>query len=104
MILNNHGSHTHPNVKKWLEKHPRIHRLFIPSSSSWVNLIERWFAEPTQERTRRAVFRSVPDLIAAIENFMITYNENPKPFVCTKKVDQILEKVNRWQAIMETLH
>jgi transposase len=104
LILDNYGTHTHPNVKKWLEKHPRFHLHFIPTSSSWVNLIERWFAELTEKRVRRGVFKSVPDLIAVIEDFMRAYNENPKPFVWTKKVDQILEKVNRCKAIMNTLH
>jgi len=104
LILDNYGTHTHPNVKKWLEKHPRFHLHFIPTSSSWVNLIERWFAELTEKRVRRGVFKSVPDLIAAIEDFMRAYNDNPKPFVWTKKVDQILEKVNRCKAIMNTLH
>jgi transposase len=104
LILDNYGTHTHPNVKKWLEKHPRFHLHFTPTSSSWVNLIERWFGELTQKRIRRGTFRSVPDLIAAIEDFMKNYNENPKPFVWTKTVDQILEKVNRCKAIMETLH
>lgn len=104
LILDNYGTHTHPNVKKWLEKRPRFHLHFIPTSSSWVNLIERWFAELTEKRVRRGVFKSVPDLIAVIEDFMRAYNENPKPFVWTKKVDQILEKVNRCKAIMNTLH
>jgi transposase len=104
LILDNYGTHTHPNVKKWLEKRPRFHLHFIPTSSSWVNLIERWFAELTEKRVRRGVFKSVPDLIEAIEDFMRTYNENPKPFIWTKKVDQILEKVNKCKAIMDTLH
>ena len=101
LILDNYGTHTHPNVKKWLEKRPRFHLHFIPTSSSWVNLIERWFAELTEKRVRRGVFKNVPDLIAVIEDFMRAYNENPKPFIWTKKVDQILEKVNRCKAIME---
>src|SRR5208337_356364 len=75
LILDNYGTHTHPNVKKWLEKHPRFHLHFIPTSSSWVNLIERWFVELTQKRIRRGVFRSVPDLIAAIED--LTKTQNP---------------------------
>lgn len=104
LILDNYGTHTHPNVKKWLEKHPRFHLHFIPTSSSWVNLIERWFGELTQKRIRRGVFHSVPDLVAAIEDFIETYNQTPRPFVWTKKVDQILEKVNRCKATMETLH
>jgi len=104
LILDNYGTHTHPNVKKWLEKHPRFHLHFIPTSSSWVNLVERWFAELTEKRIRRGVFKSVPDLIASIEDFMRTYNENPKPFVWTKKVDHILEKLNRCKDMMNTLH
>lgn len=104
LILDNYGTHTHPNVKKWLEKHSRFHFHFIPTSSSWVNLIERWFAEITRKRIRRGVFKSVPDLIAAIDDFITTHNENPKRFVWTKKVDQILEKINRCKAIIETLH
>jgi transposase len=104
LILDNYGTHTHPNVTKWLEKHPRFHLHFIPTSSSWVNLVERWFAELTQKRIRRGVFRSVPDLIATIEDFMKIYNEKPKPFVWTKKVDQILAKVKRCKAVIETLH
>jgi len=104
LILDNYGTHTHPNVKKWLTKRHRFHLHFIPTSSSWVNLVERWFAELTEKRVRRGVFKSVPDLIEAIEDFMRTYNENPKPFVWTKKVDQILEKVNECKAIVDTLH
>ena len=104
LILDNYGTHTHPNVKKWLEKHPRFHLHFIPTSSSWVNLVERWFAELTEKHIRRGVFKSVPDLIASIEDFMRTYNKNPKPFVWTKKVDQILEKVSRCKDMMNTLH
>src|SRR5271166_3396373 len=87
LILDNYGTHTHPNVKKWLEKHPRFHLHFTPTSSSWVNLIERWFAEITRKRIRRGVFKSVPDLIAAIDDFIQSHNENPKTFVWTKKVD-----------------
>ena len=104
LILDNYGTHTHPNVKKWLEKHSRFHLHFTPTSSSWVNLIERWFAEITRKRIRRGVFKSVPDLIAAIDDFIKSHNENPTTFVWTKKVDQILDKVNRCKAVMETLH
>jgi len=104
LILDNYGTHTHPNVKKWLEKHSRFHLHFTPTSSSWVNLIERWFAEITRKRIRRGVFKSVPDLIAAIDDFIKGHNENPKTFVWTKKVNQILDKINRCKAVMETLH
>jgi transposase len=104
LILDNYGTHTHPNVKKWLEEHSRFHLHFTPTSSSWVNLIERWFAEITRKRIRRGVFKSVPDLIAAIDDFIKGHNENPKTFVWTKKVNQILDKINRCKAVMETLH
>ena len=104
MILDNYGTHNHPNVKMWLAKHPRFHLHFIPTSSSWLNLIERWFGEITRKRIRRGVFHSVPHLVEAIEEYIRVNNENPKPFIWTKRVDQILEKVNRCKAFIETLH
>jgi transposase len=104
LILDNYGTHNHPNVKKWLAKHPRFHLHFTPTSSSWLNLIERWFGEITRKRIRRGVFHNVPDLIAAIEEFIKVTNDNPKPFVWTKKIDQILEKIGRCKAVIETLH
>lgn len=104
LILDNYGTHSHPNVNQWLEKHPRFHLHFIPTSSSWLNLIERWFAELTRKRIRRGVFRSVPELIFAIQEFIRINNNQPKPFVWTKKVDQILEKVGHCKAVMDTLH
>jgi transposase len=104
LILDNYGTHTPPTVKKWLKKHPRFHVHFTPTSSSWLNVVERWFGELTRKRIRRGVFRSVPDLIAAIEEFIRLNNENPKPFVWTKKVDEILEKVSHCKAVIETLH
>ena len=104
LIVDNYGTHKHPNVKKWLSKHKRFHLHFIPTSSSWLNLIERWFGEITQKRIRRGVFHSVPDLIAAIEEYILLNNQDPKPFVWTKKVDEIIQKISRCKAIMETLH
>jgi len=104
MILDNYGTHNHPKVKAWLEKHPRFHLHFTPTSSSWLNLVERWFGEITRKRIRRGVFRSVPELVAAIEDFIRINNEIPKPFVWTKKVDAILEKVAHCKAVIETLH
>ncbi len=104
LIVDNYGTHKHPNVKKWLSKNKRFHLHFIPTSSSWLNLIERWFGEITRKRIRRGVFHSVPDLIAAIEEYIRVNNQDPKPFVWTKKVDEIIEKVSRCKAIMETLH
>ena len=104
LVLDNYGTHKHPNVKQWLKKHPRFHLHFTPTSSSWLNLIERWFAEITRKRIRRGVFRSVPELIAAIEEFIEVNNKNPKPFTWTKKVDEILKKVGHCKAVIETLH
>jgi transposase len=104
MILDNYGTHNHPKVQAWLEKHPRFHLHFTPTSSSWLNLVERWFGEITRKRIRRGVFRSVAELVAAIEDFIRVNNENPKPFVWTKKVDAILEKVAHCKAVTGTLH
>ena len=104
MILDNYGTHNHPKVKAWLQKHPRFHCHFTPTSSSWLNLVERWFGEITRKRIRRGVFRSVSDLVFAIEEFIRVNNANPKPFVWTKKVDAILEKVARCKAVTVTLH
>lgn len=104
LILDNYGTHNHPNVKKWLEKRSRFHLHFTPTSSSWLNLIERWFGEITRKRIRRGVFKSVPELVAAIEDFIRINNKSPKPFVWTKKVEEILEKVNHCKAVTETLH
>ena len=104
MILDNYGTHNHPKVKAWLEKHPRFHLHFTPTSSSWLNLVERWFGEITRKRIRRGVFRSVDELVEAINDFIRVNNENPKPFVWTKKVDAILEKVAHCKAVIETLH
>jgi transposase len=104
MILDNYGTHNHPNVKKWLAKHPRFHLHFTPTSSSWLNLVERFFGELTRKRIRRGVFRSVPELVATIEDYIQLNNENPKPFIWTKKAEEILEKVGHCKAVMETLH
>jgi hypothetical protein len=93
MILDNYGTHTHPNVKRWLAKRPRFVLHFTPTSSSWLNLVERWFGELTRKRIRRGVFRSVPELVTAIEDFIRVNNTHPQPFVWTKTVETILEKV-----------
>jgi transposase len=104
MILDNYGTHGHPFVKSWLERHPRFHLHFTPTSASWLNLVERWFGEITRKRIRRGVFRSVQDLVSAIEEYIQLTNVDPKPFVWTKKADEILAKVGRCKAVMETLH
>jgi transposase len=104
MILDNYGTHGHPNVKTWLEKHPRFKLHFTPTSSSWLNLIERWFGEITRKRIRRGTFRSVPELIDTIEEYIRLNNEDPKPFVWTKRAEDIIKKVSNCKAIIETLH
>jgi transposase len=104
LILDNYGTHKHPNVVKWLGKHSRFHLHFIPTSSSWLNLVERWFRNLTDRRIRRGTFFSVEELIAAIREYLDHNNQNPKPFVWTASVEKILEKVARCKAIYETLH
>ena len=104
LIVDNYGTHKQPKVKRWLSKHRRFHLHFTPTSSSWLNLVERWFRELTTKRIRRGVFRSVPELVQAIEEYLQAHNENPKPFVWTATVEKILEKVGRCKVILETLH
>ena len=95
LILDNYGTHAHANVKAWLAKHPRFHLHFTPTSSSWLNLVERWFRDLTDKAIRRGVFKSVPDLIAAIEDYLRAHNDDPKPFEWTATAEEILEKVRR---------
>jgi transposase len=104
LIVDNYRTHKHDNVNKWLAKHPRFQLHFIPTSSSWLNLVERWFGELTDKAIRRGVFHSVPDLIDAIEQFLAAHNDDPKPFVWTASANAIVEKVNRCKAVLETVH
>src|SRR3989454_10620117 len=83
LIVDNYCTHKHPKVKQWIQRHKRFHLHFIPTSSSWLNLVERWFGEITRKRIRRGAFKSVKELIEAIENYVKTNNQNPKPFVWT---------------------
>jgi transposase len=101
MICDNYGTHKHANVKKWLAKHPRFHLHFTPTSSSWLNLVERWFRELTDKAIRRGVFHSVNDLITAIEDYMKANNNDPKPFVWTATAEQILAKVARGRVALQ---
>jgi transposase len=104
LILDNYGTHKHPKVQSWLATHRRFHLHFTPTSSSWLNLVERWFRELTDKRIRRGAFASVPDLIAAIEEFIDANNDDPKAFVWTASVDKILAKISRCKAIFEAVH
>ncbi len=103
LILDNYGAHGHENVRRWLAKHPRFVLHFIPTGSSWLNMVERWFAELTNKAVRRGSFASVPDLITAIENFITHYNRNPKPFVWTAKAEAILAKLARCRERLEQI-
>ena len=101
MICDNYATHKHPNVKKWLDSHPRFHLHFTPTSSSWLNLVERWFREITDKAIRRGVFHSVNELITAIEEYLKANNDNPKPFVWTATTEQILAKVARGRVALQ---
>jgi len=95
LIIDNYATHKHPKVKAWLKRHKRFHIHFIPTSSSWLNVIEGFFRNLDHQRLRRGVFRSVPELIDAITAYIAQHNENPKLFAWTKTADQIIEKVGR---------
>jgi transposase len=109
LIADNYATHKHPVVQQWLIKHPRITMHFTPTSASWLNMVERFFRDLTTERLRRGVFTSVPELIRAIDEYIVHHNTNPKPFIWTKSAKDILEKVIRANRKLsskknETLH
>jgi transposase len=91
LICDNYATHKTPEVKKWLLRHPRFHMHFTPTSSSWLNLVERWFAELTNRKLRRSAHRSVTELKRDVQAWINTWNEQPRPFVWTKTADEILE-------------
>jgi len=95
MIVDNYATHKHPRVQRWLSRHPRFHMHFTPTSCSWLNMVERFFRDLTENRLRRGVFLSVEELIAAIFDYIDHHNEKPKPFIWTAKAADILEKVKR---------
>src|ERR1700680_536861 len=103
LILDNYGTHNHENVRAWLAKHPRFHLPFTPTSSSWLNMVERWFRNLTDKAIRRGVFASVPALIAAIEDYLAANNDNPKPFEWTATAEDILVKVRRGRVALEAI-
>ena len=103
LIVDNYATHQHRKVKSWLARHPRFHIHFTPTSSSWFNVIERWFRDITQNRIRNGVFRNVPQLIQAIRDYIDHHNANPTTFVWTKKAEDILEKVARARASLHKI-
>ena len=109
LIADNYATHKHPEVQRWLSKHRRFHMHFTPTSASWLNMVERFFRDITTERIRRGVFTSVPELEAAIDEYVAHHNVNPKPFIWTKSARDILQKVIRANSRLsskqnETLH
>jgi len=104
LVVDNYGTHKHPRVKSWLRRHPRFHLHFIPTSSSWLNLVERWFRDLTNKRIRRGSFRNVRELIAAIKEYLDNHNQNPRVFVWTASVERILTKVAKCKEALDALH
>jgi len=104
LIVDNYGTHKHPRVTSWLRRHPRFHLHFIPTSSSWLNLVERWFRELTDKRLRRGSFTSVEELIATIRAYLDNHNQNPKTFVWTASVKDIMDKVTKCKEALDALH
>ena len=103
LVVDNYGTHSTAEVKAWLKKHPRFVMHYVPTSCSWLNLIERWFAELTNKRIRRDSFLSVDDLTIAISEFLSAWNENPKPFVWTATVESILAKLAKCRQTLEQI-
>jgi transposase len=105
LVLDNSSTHKTPKIRRWLAAHPRVHLHFTPTSSSWLNLVERWFAELTNKQLKRAAHRSVRALNADIRAWIETWNENPRPYVWTKPAERILESIARYcQRINPTAH
>ena len=101
LIVDNYATHKHPRVKAWLKRHRRFHCHFVPTSSSWLNLVERWFRDLTDKRIRRGVFNSVAELIAAINAYVEHHNNHPKQFVWTAKAEDIIAKYRRAKAVLD---
>ena len=103
LVMDNYGTHKHPNVQAWLKRHPRFIPHFVPTSSSWLNLVERWFAELTTKSVRRGSFTSVEDLKNAIREFLAAWNNHPNPFVWTATVESIQQKLSRCRQTLEQI-
>lgn len=104
LIVDNYGTHKHPTVLRWLKRHPRFHLHFIPTSSSWLNMVERWFREITDKRIRRGSFKSVPDLINAIMQYLDNHNQNPRVFIWSASVETIMSKITKCKEALDALH
>lgn len=104
LIVDNYGTHKHPRVKSWVRQHPRFHLHFIPTSSSWLNMVERWFREITEKRIRRGSFNSVRELVTAIKEYLKCHNQNPRVFVWTASPDNIMSKIAKCKEALGTVH
>jgi transposase len=104
LIVDNYATHKTPAVKRWLKAHPRFHLHFTPTSASWLNMVERFFAGITRKRIRRGAFKSVAELKSAIMEYLEKHNADPKPFIWTKSAGKILEKVARAKQALESQH
>jgi len=104
LIVDNYGAHKHPRVQTWLERHPRFHLHFIPTSSSWLNMVERWFREMTDKRLRRGTFANVTSLVKTIKDYIHNHNQNPQAFVWTATADRIMAKIAKCKEALGTLH
>ena len=103
LIVDNYATHKHPKVQSWLNRHPRFHVHFTPTSSSWLNMVERWFREITDKRIRRGTFDSVPELIQAITDYIKAHNEDPQPFIWTATVENIMAKMRRARTVLDKI-
>jgi len=95
LIADNYATHKHPKVQRWFQHHPRFHMHFTPTSASWLNMVERFFRDLTQNQLRLGVFRDVEELIMAIGDYIDRHKESPKPFIWTARASDILKKVKR---------
>jgi transposase len=104
LIVDNYAPPKHAKVKTWLQRHPRFHLHFTPTSASWLNAVEGFFAKLTKRRLKRGVFHSIVKFQAAINRFLAEHNQNPNPFVWTADPDRIIAKVNRRKQALESIH
>jgi len=104
LIVDNYGTHKHPRVERWLKRHPRFYLHFIPTSGSWLNMVERWFAEISRKRIRRGSFKNLKELIKVIKQYIESHNQNPKIFAWTASVQSIMSKISISKEALVTLH
>jgi transposase len=104
VVLDNSSTHSTPEVERWLERHPRVHFHFTPTSASWMNMVEIWFSILTKQQVRRGVYHDVPELIAAIEHFINGYNDRAQPFIWTKTPEHVLAKAIKRQDTSDAVH